>query len=32
MHDEDVEEGLNSGQKVFEEIASVLAPDNPPTP
>ena len=30
--DEDAEVGLNGGQKVFEEIAFVLAPDNPPTP
>ena len=30
--DEDAEVGLNGGQKVFEEIASVLAPDNPPQP
>jgi D-alanyl-D-alanine carboxypeptidase len=31
-HNEDVEEGLNGGEKVFEEIASVLAPDHPPKP
>jgi D-alanyl-D-alanine carboxypeptidase len=30
--DEDAEVGLNGGQKVFEEIAAVLAPDNPPQP
>jgi hypothetical protein len=30
--DEDAEVGLNGGQKVFEEIAAVLAPDNPPHP
>jgi CubicO group peptidase (beta-lactamase class C family) len=30
--DEDAEVGLNGGQKVFEEIASVLTPDHPPTP
>ena len=30
--DEDAEAGLNGGQKVFEEIASVLAPDNPTQP
>ena len=30
--DEDAEVGLNGGQKVFEEIASVLAPDHPPQP
>jgi hypothetical protein len=30
--DEDAEEGLNGGQKVFEEIAAVLAPDHPPKP
>jgi D-alanyl-D-alanine carboxypeptidase len=29
---EDAEEGLNGGMKVFEEIASVLAPDHPPQP
>jgi CubicO group peptidase (beta-lactamase class C family) len=29
---EDAEVGLNGGQKVFEEIAAVLAPDNPPQP
>ena len=30
--EEDAEDGLNGGQKVFEEIAAVLAPDNPPKP
>jgi D-alanyl-D-alanine carboxypeptidase len=30
--DEDAEVGLNGGMKVFEEIAAVLAPDNPPQP
>ena len=30
--DEDAEVGLNGGQKVFEEIAAELAPDNPPQP
>jgi CubicO group peptidase (beta-lactamase class C family) len=30
--EEDAEVGLNGGQKVFEEIAAVLAPDNPPQP
>jgi D-alanyl-D-alanine carboxypeptidase len=30
--DEDAEVGLNGGQKVFEEIASVLTPDDPPQP
>jgi D-alanyl-D-alanine carboxypeptidase len=30
--DEDAEVGLNGGQKVFEEIASVLTPDHPPSP
>jgi D-alanyl-D-alanine carboxypeptidase len=30
--DEDAEVGLNGGQKVIEEIASVLTPDHPPTP
>ena len=30
--DEDAEVGLNGGQKVFEEIATVLAPDYPPHP
>lgn len=30
--DEDAEVGLNGGQKVLEEIAAVLAPDNPPQP
>ena len=29
---EDAEVGLNGGQKVFEEIAAELAPDNPPQP
>jgi hypothetical protein len=28
--DEDAEEGLNGGQKVFKEIAAVLAPEHPP--
>jgi D-alanyl-D-alanine carboxypeptidase len=31
-HNEDVEEGLNGGKEVFDEIASVLAPDHPPKP
>jgi CubicO group peptidase (beta-lactamase class C family) len=30
--DEDAEEGVNGGEKVFEEIASVFAPDHPPKP
>jgi hypothetical protein len=30
--DEDAEEGLNGGMNVFEEIAAVLTPDNPPQP
>jgi D-alanyl-D-alanine carboxypeptidase len=30
--DEDAEVGLNGGQKVFEEIAAELTPDNPPQP
>jgi D-alanyl-D-alanine carboxypeptidase len=30
--DEDAEEGLNGGMKVFEEIAAELAPDHPPQP
>ena len=30
--DEDAEVGLNGGQKVFEEIAAVLAPDDLPQP
>jgi hypothetical protein len=30
--DEDAEVGLNGGQKVFEEIAAVLAPDIRPSP
>jgi D-alanyl-D-alanine carboxypeptidase len=31
-HNEDVEEGLNGGKEVFDEIASVVAPDHPPKP
>jgi CubicO group peptidase (beta-lactamase class C family) len=31
-HNEDAPEGLNGGEKVFEAVASVLAPDNPPKP
>jgi D-alanyl-D-alanine carboxypeptidase len=30
--DEEAEDGTNGGMKVFEEIASVLAPDHPPKP
>ncbi|MCA1729686.1 MAG: D-alanyl-D-alanine carboxypeptidase, partial [Actinobacteria bacterium] len=31
-NDEDAEATLNGAQKVFEEIAAVLTPDNPPQP
>jgi CubicO group peptidase (beta-lactamase class C family) len=30
--EEDAEDGLNGGMEVFEEIAAVLTPDNPPQP
>jgi hypothetical protein len=30
--DEEAEVGLHGGMKVFEEIAAVVAPDNPPQP